>query len=413
LELLFQTSPLQCNASKVNRKLIESSLLFVAELTEAHLNSKKNKNHWKMLRFIALFALLLCGAHAIPQGMMLFFVGEDGCTNGWTEVSSTQGRLVVSVSDSSLAGVTVGSALADREDPQHTHAWNASVQLPRHDISAIGCCNDQGAANGVYSAASATLKSSTNYPLAQLHLCQWTNASDDTLPVPFGTIAYFDESVDSCPPDWAPYSEGSGRLLVPGYNESGTFSSPYPPLRSGEDRLHGHTFETTFATESVEYAGIGGCCDKGPASAGTVAVAGNTEAAASGLPYVQLLTCLAQNQTFDSAVPDAALLMNSVRCPPGYELATSLAGRFLLSLPTGGVAGATFGGASLDPSGTGQPAHRHGFAGSITPPSVGVGLASGCCASGYAKAQTYSFESLTADADINLPFLFVPTCIKI
>jgi hypothetical protein len=43
-------------------------------------------------------------------------------------------------------------------------------------------------------------------------------------------------------------------------------------------------------------------------------------------------------------------------------------------------------------------------------PGTGIELVSGCCAKGYAKADTYGFSSVTVDGPSDLPFLLMPMC---
>jgi hypothetical protein len=59
------------------------------------------------------------------------------------------------------------------------------------------------------------------------------------------------------------------------------------------------------------------------------------------------------------------------------------------------------------------PSHTHQFNGTILFPSVSVGLASGCCAGGYAGAGVYPFEGNTNAATGDFPFLQVPLCVQI
>jgi hypothetical protein len=83
------------------------------------------------LIFVALAALVLSvQANVLPVGFATFF-GSASCPTGsvfrfgrgsrcsrdfsWVEIPSAMGRLVVSVSDSSVAGLTLHDALGDRE----------------------------------------------------------------------------------------------------------------------------------------------------------------------------------------------------------------------------------------------------------------------------------------------------------
>jgi hypothetical protein len=70
------------------------------------------------------------------------------------------------------------------------------------------------------------------------------------------------------------------------------------------------------AVMQVSYAGVDGCCNGNPAANGEYTIAGNSSEASSGLPYIQLLTCLSQAPTFDAKFPGSTLLFNEVGCPP-------------------------------------------------------------------------------------------------
>ncbi len=50
-------------------------------------------------------------------------------SNRWHTVPSAMGRLIVSVTDPSIAGLTLHDALNDREDRSHVHNYTAVVTL--------------------------------------------------------------------------------------------------------------------------------------------------------------------------------------------------------------------------------------------------------------------------------------------
>jgi len=190
-------------------------------------------------------------------------------------------------------------------------------------------------------------------------------------------------------------------------------TSSASPLTSGEDRLHSHSYSTAVVTTDVSYAGVDGCCNSNTAAAGTYNISGNGSLVSSGLPYIQLLTCVSQVPTFDSNFPPETMLFNEVSCPPNWNSSIEAPGRFLVALPNGAEAGATFGGASLKPGFTGNPDHHHSFEGSVGTNSCGVGLASGCCGGGYAGNGVYDYKDTSASAEIDLPYLSVPMCMQL
>ena len=67
---------------------------------------------------------------------------------------------------------------------------------------------------------------------------------------------------------------------------------------------------------SVEYAGIDGCCNNDPSRAGTYSMQGLTSLSSSNIPYVQLLTCLSKNESFNVDLPNGALIFSPLLgCP--------------------------------------------------------------------------------------------------
>jgi len=346
---------------------------------------------------------------AIPEGFITFFE-SDSCPDGWIPVETAQGRLIVSVSDPEQAGITVGVPLSDQEDRVHTHTYETALKLPEKDVAAIGCCNDQGACHDNYGISGKLNVSASGLPFIQLLLCQIEQTTLDE--VPFGTIAYFSPTVSQCPDQWKPFDTADGRFMIPGYDGEGIITSEATPLSSGEDRIHSHMFNLTITTDDVSYVGIDGCCNSGPAASGTYTSDAQGDPISSGLPYLQLLTCVSQTPTFNSSFPPGTLLYNEVSCNSGWNPVNDIAGRFLVTLPQNATAGATFGTNSLKPGESDSPGHHHDFSGTVSTNSCGVGLASGCCGDGYAKNEQYYFNGETDPTPVNLPYVSVPMCIQ-
>jgi len=346
---------------------------------------------------------------AIPTGFITFFQGDE-CPDGWFELDTAQGRLIISVSDPEQAGITVNSPLADQEDRIHTHTYETQFTLNEKQIAAIGCCNDQGAAHGSYPISGKLNTSTSGLPFIQLILCQISEATLDA--VPFGTIAYFSPTVSQCPDNWKSFDGANGRFIIPGYSGEGVIPSEAEPLASGQDILHGHAFQINITTNEASYAGIDGCCNSGPAADGSYTTDVNGDPVSSGLPYIQLLTCVSQDPTFNSSFPPGTLLYNEVGCTNGWNSTDDVAGRFVVALPENGVPGATFGTNSFRPGESDSPFHDHTYSGSVTTSSTGVGLASGCCGGGYVMNQAYYFDGVTSSDAVDLPYMSVPMCIQ-
>lgn len=320
--------------------------------------------------------------------------------------------MIVSVDDPSVAGLTLGVQLKNGEDPQHSHVTTGNTSVDSLHIAADSCCNKDGALHGTYPTTGLAESHTSDLPFTQLILCA-SIASNASYTVPYGTVSYYSPDVGSCPGNWTGYEPANGRALVPGYDAAGPVPSDTPALTSLEDRVHNHTTYASFSTSQVSYAGIDGCCNNDPTRAATYSIHGAAEDGSSNVPYAQILTCVSKERTFDIELPQGALVFSPlVGCPDGWDLAETVAGRFLVSLPYQGQAGLSFGGSSI-PAGATQPQHGHAVSGKVTLPPSDIGLASGCCAGGYAGAGDYAFEGSTTPSSIDFPFLMLPLCERI
>ena len=348
-----------------------------------------------------------------PAGLTVFFNTQQ-CPPSWYEYEPAKGRLVLSVVDPVQGGTTLGESLAAATAPTHSHPYQVTVTLQEKNIAADSCCNSQGACNGAYVVKNTTTSNNSGVPFTQAKLCT-LNATDSSISIPFGTVAFFDPSIQSCPTNWTLFTESDGRFIIGGWEVKGTTSSDAPAMAYGSDISHTHIIDGTqnsVSIANVEYAGIDGCCNDELASSGTVPVSGNTDAESANIPYIQLLTCISQEKTLTSTnLPNTAMLYNTVGCPDDWKVNLDIAGRFLVGLPEAGVAGAAFGGDSL-PAAYSGPAgtHSHDFTGSFTTDDCEVGLISGCCSSGYARNQEYDFQGFTNSSTVDLPYLTVPLC---
>lgn len=353
---------------------------------------------------------------AAPKGLLLFFTTPT-CPDGWTELEDAKGRLIVAVSDATLGGVTVNAPLADREDRTHSHPFATIVDVPSKNLAAINCCDDQGAQSGQYLLENITQDATTKLPFVQLVLCRLDEHAASNA-MSFASVAFFDPSFSQCPVNWRPFDTAAGRLMVPSAPNAGSVvNNEVPALSSGEDRtIHSHNFSVSFVPSQVTYAGVDGCCDNNPTADTAIFVAGTTEAASTGLPYVQLLTCVSNEPSFNVSLPRGALFFNEVGCPPGWHNARDLTGTLMVALPQNGSAYAFFGGEALSPDRHANgPSHDHEIDVTVSLPPAGVGLASGCCASGYAAAGAYPAVGRSekeGQAGTEYPMSFVNLCVQ-
>eukprot|EP00007_Cunea_sp_BSH-02190019_P006446 CAMPEP_0174238548 /NCGR_PEP_ID=MMETSP0417-20130205/11647_1 /TAXON_ID=242541 /ORGANISM="Mayorella sp, Strain BSH-02190019" /LENGTH=380 /DNA_ID=CAMNT_0015317393 /DNA_START=81 /DNA_END=1219 /DNA_ORIENTATION=- len=365
----------------------------------------------RVLLLLLLTALLTRDTSAVlPPGFSTFFASAR-CPDGWFDEPSSAGRLIVSVADGAESGVTVNRPLKDQEDREHQHPYSLSLNLPVKHIAAIDCCDSHGACAGSYPLAGFTSNHTSGLPFTQLILCtvNHTHPNNAHLFAPFSAVAYFPGSL-SCPAHWQPLPEAQGRVLLPGTDRIGLLQSPHAPLASGQLPTHVHDFVATLNVSTQSYAGVDGCCNDELGEAGSYRLPSVASVASSNLPYIQLLTCINQNQTFDSALPVDTYLFSESGCAPGWNTSLELLGRFPVANPTLGLPGAAFGGSSLSPLETSAVNHTHLVSGTIELPDCEVGLISGCCSSGYAVTGPVHFLSTSAPAPVDIPFVWLPLC---
>lgn len=374
-----------------------------------------------------------------PQNMISFFM-QVGCPAGWSVATEAQGRLLLGVAsgDSTEIGKTVGDPLTDQEDREHSHDYETTVHFSKKDIEGDNsCCNTQGAGDGdknvPKSQPGTTASASSNTPLIQLTVCKRTSPPDQAGaqdPYPQGAVSFFHQN--TCPGEangiWATNKIGDGSLgyfLVP-------FFDPPPAtvgqtsgqgLKLGEDRTHTHDFSSSVTPASVEYIGKSGCVSwlglcTHLSSSSKKDFNGTSETSSTALPYVQLKLCKKQVYTRNTNPPanvpgNVVTFFTTVQCPTGWKMTQTSTGRYLVGLPQGGIAGASFGGNPLKPTDTTPlpwAGHSHDFSGTVDAGSHHVALGSGAGASGYAKAGNVNYDGTTDIHSSNLPYLAVIQC---
>lgn len=357
-----------------------------------------------------------------PSGMVAFIMAGQ-CPTGWGAAPGTAGRLLLSVSDPRQAGVVSPNApMANQAAPTHAHDYTVVLRLDdKHLASAKKCCNDEGARAGAYPIVGATDASVPNLdlPFIQLLVCQKgspapiARAPGDPPadPYPYMTIAHF---AAGCPSGWVPYQEANGYFIVPTGPGAKLQATVGSPLANGQDVMHAHVMSGAIDLPEVSYVGVGGHgADHQVATKGVEAFAGTTGIAGSGIPYTQVLTCkkIVNPPANPSPIPPGVVIFfASEYCPSGWANTLTTAGRFMVGLPPGGVLGAAFGGSALRPEEV--RTHNHAFHGSVSIPHVGVGLAAGSGASGYAAHGRYSFDGSTMPAPAGIPYIQLTQCTK-
>ena len=154
------------------------------------------------------------------------------------------GRIIVSVTDPSIAGLTLHDALNDREDRSHVHNYTAVVTLngsfpsasssPPHTSPQRRTLLRMAAAtrmeprmerlrhlfdgslllrpHSYTSEPAGTSGGTSGLPFTQLLLCATSGAVNGS--APFGSVAYFDPSITECPANWIPFADAAGASHV-------------------------------------------------------------------------------------------------------------------------------------------------------------------------------------------------------
>ena len=127
-----------------------------------------------------------------------------------------------------------------------------------------------------------------------------------------------------------------------------------------------------------------------------------------------MLTCFAQEDTFEPKLPSGALffspLLGCDALKGGWALAAASSGRFIAAMAQGGVPGATFGGDSLLPNATSEAGTQHALQGAFHVGSDDLAIMQGCCAQGYAASADVPFEALTGPEPARFPYLMAALC---
>ena len=373
--------------------------------------------HLHPVAFYIGLACCVASVLALPKGFATYFKGSS-CPSGWARVTQANGRLVVCTDNFNSPGGTVGTALGNQESRSHTHTASCSFSFGVHNIAGVYgsflSCDDAGK-TGTYTSTTATSGGSVPaYPLAQLLLCSLS--ADNSDPIADDSLAFFDTTVSSCPSGFVKATSYVGRFLISSH--SGSSASTYNSLSSSlsnlEDRVHSHTFDVTVSFNN-QYIALadGGGGDQNADYSSTRSSSGTTSAASSGLPYIQLLTCIADSNTQKTTLPSGALLFSTQQCPREWVVVHPWKGRLLVGLPSGGVAGASWGGSVIAAGTTFKAPHTHSISGmAVTIPGKSVSMsACSCCGGPFTQRGTYSIPGVTSAVDeVDLPYSMLPLC---
>ncbi len=144
-------------------------------------------------------------------------------------------------------------------------------------------------------------------PRVSLMACIRTAGRPRTSELPDDILAFM--TAEDCPKHWRQKPASMGRYLL------GLPAGPYAqsgvpfggsPLHSKEQRVHAHEVRTTLSLPSYGIAGVSGCCLNDFASSASYTLQGQSVAAASNLPYVQMRHCIATPDVRQAASEDIA-----------------------------------------------------------------------------------------------------------
>ncbi len=124
-----------------------------------------------------------------------------------------------------------------------------------------------------------------------LHTRRATAEAPGPVDAPAGTLAFFVGDAQVCPAGWRTATEAQGRLAVAVSTADTVGKQVGEALKSQEDRTHVHPFATKVALSYKALAAANGGNRQG-AAADEYTDSGTSEPVASGLPFIQLLTCV-------------------------------------------------------------------------------------------------------------------------
>jgi len=228
---------------------------------------------------------------AIPTGAVSYFDGS-ACPTGWAPHDTGAGRVAVPTTGSALGGAVSGTPLASGEDRTHTHALQASFELPAFSYAGIaGEANHGVAGAGTVTLSGAVDPASSGLPYVQLLSCKkLASAVPGASPLPAGLLMFFETT--GCPDGWQQAASTQGRLMV-GLPAGAPADLPFggAPLPAADAPTHTHVTDPVLVTSPHGIALASGCCAGGYAVDGTYQSTQDSGPADPGLPLVTLLQC--------------------------------------------------------------------------------------------------------------------------
>ncbi len=267
---------------------------------------------------------------AAPESMLVLF--DEECPQGWVEFNRSQGQLLISTGYADRDFVSTDDLgiprIKGEEKPVHSHDYERKMCATRalfrfndgqntNLVNSEHWCNAVDKMNCDDNPNSSFAATGLDYPFAQLRACK----SPQSLTVPVGTVAYFDDkNMQACPPGWSSFSESEGRFLRAKdtvlHQFAGSVVSASTPLdtRFVEDRQHRHGAEAqqTFGTKTKRNYGYYASYPNGGSGGDTITFTGLSDLSGLNLPFSHMLTCKATRGEIGSHVernPPSGTLM--------------------------------------------------------------------------------------------------------
>ncbi|MEP7367254.1 MAG: IPT/TIG domain-containing protein [Acidobacteriota bacterium] len=239
----------------------------------------------RLRALLALTPAILLGQDALPRLTVAYF-DSPSCPTGWEVYGPAAGRTILPVAPDSGVLAQVGRPLASGEDRLHTHSLSGSISTGSAGyFAAASCCNTSLSTGGTKTFSATTSTSSAGLPYVQMLGCQ-KRVEPAPAPIPAGMTIFYEGL--SCPSGWTQDDTTLGRFPVgDDYPREGYGNSSLKPR---EDRLHTHRYNGSITLPAQNILALGGGA-QGFAESGDYMVTGDTGAASTGFPYLQLLQC--------------------------------------------------------------------------------------------------------------------------
>ncbi|KAH9256497.1 hypothetical protein BASA81_005412 [Batrachochytrium salamandrivorans] len=383
-----------------------------------------------LLLALSFFSVAVFGALVTVD--QVFYFDLAACPTNFAPLDAGNNGLLFLGDNATFpnAGYSNGKALfMPGTDKQHAHTGSFAISAPvSTSVSSapVGPFGSSALRTGTATMAALgfTSGSGSGFPFVQLLACKMTNSSSG-LQVPAGIVTIMNPkgstsaAIKTCGSGFVDFTQANGRFMIatstaPPSASGYAFANPTPAFSPlyGDATTHTHTLSAQWTMNNRQ------ACGPFPqsniwAAPGTYTASGPSSSASLDLPYRVAKLCKAVDDLTAAdapELPNGALAFFAAASCPASNWAPADAkynGRLIVSLPSGGINGQTFGGSTLLNPGTAGLPHSHASwtGGSVT---LGTGakvtLMTGTrCLS--ADPAVFSLDAGTVTADM----VFIPT----